>query len=73
MSECRFELQPLYCLECGAATGLLGTCDDAVWCERCNSARLRAYDEGARTGHDLVYSPREETGKSPMHVAKVPR
>lgn len=71
--ECRFELQPLYCLECRGATGILGTCEDAVWCEQCNSVRIRAYDEGARSGHDIVYSPQEERGKPPTHAAKIPR
>lgn len=73
VSECKFDLQPLYCGECGAYIGTLGTCDDFAWCERCNSKRLRAYEAGARSGHDLVYSPQYEKGKPPMHAAKVPR
>lgn len=72
-SECKFELAPLNCSECGAYIGVLGTCEDSAWCERCNSKALRAYDEGARSGHDLVYSPQNETGKSPMLAAKIRR
>lgn len=73
MIECQFELQPLTCMECGAFIGDLGTCEDAAWCERCNSVRLRAYEDGARSGHDIIYSPQFEKGKPPMLAAKVPR
>lgn len=73
MSECKFEQEPLNCIDCGAFVGVLGTCDDFAWCEMCNSKRLSAYDANARSGHDIVYSPQEERGKPPMHAAKVPR
>lgn len=39
--ECRFEMVTLYCVDCGGATGILGTCEDVVWCERCNSKPAR--------------------------------
>lgn len=70
MNECKFEQQPLNCIDCGAFIGVLGTCEDFAWCERCNSKRLNT---GERSGHDIVYSPQEEHGKPPMHAAKVPR
>lgn len=69
--ECKFDLQPLNCDECGAYVGVLGTCEDFAWCERCNSKMLRLYDSGARSGHDLVYSPQYEKSKPPMRAAKV--
>lgn len=69
--ECRFEQQPLYCTNCSAYIGVLGTCDDFAVCDNCQSRDLYKYEEGARRGHDLVYSPQFEKGKPPMHAAKV--
>lgn len=73
MSECQFELQPLYCGQCGAYVGVLGTCEDFAVCDTCQSKDLRDYEQGARRGHDLIYSPQQEKGKPPMHVGKLPR
>jgi hypothetical protein len=70
-NECRFELQPLYCGSCGAFIGSLGTCEDYAVCDRCQSQDLKDYENGARHGYDLVYSPQFEKGKPPMHVGKV--
>jgi DNA-directed RNA polymerase subunit RPC12/RpoP len=72
MDECKFDLQPLYCDECGAFVGNLGTCEDHAWCERCNS-RILATLEVKPSGYDLIYSPQEERGKPPMQVGKIPR
>ena len=72
MSECKFELHPLNCAQCGAFIGVLGTCEDYAVCDRCQSQDLRDYANGARRGHDLIYSPQFEKGKPPMHVAKIP-
>jgi hypothetical protein len=63
MSECQFEQQPLYCSDCGAYIGVLGTCEDFAQCDRCASRILRQYDEGARQGFDVVYSPEYEETK----------
>lgn len=71
MNECRFEQQPLSCCQCSAFIGVLGTCEDFAVCDKCQSQDLKDYDSGARRGHDLVYSPQDESGKSPMQVAKV--
>lgn len=71
MSECKFELKPLYCDQCGAFVGVLGTCEDFAVCDTCQSRDLTDYENGARRGHDLVYSPQFERGKPPMHVAKI--
>lgn len=71
-NECKFELQPLYCIDCGAFVGDLGTCEDFAWCEQCNSKRLSALGE-ERSGYDMIYSPQEEKGKPPMRASKVPR
>lgn len=68
--ECKFDLQPLSCIDCGAFIGDLGTCEDLAWCEACNSKRLDAYGM-KRSGYDLIYSPQEEHGKPPMRVNKV--
>lgn len=56
--ECKFDLQPLSCSECGAFIGTLGTCDDTAWCEKCNSKALRARlsNPAAHSGYDLIYS-----------------
>lgn len=70
MDECKFELEPLYCGECGAYIGVLGTCEDVGWCDNCHSRSLRNYEAGDRFGYDLIYSPQEERGKPPMHTAK---
>lgn len=70
--ECRFEQQPLLCDWCGAFVGVLGTCEDYAVCDACQSRDLRDYDNGARRGHDLVYSPQFEKGKPPMLAAKIP-
>lgn len=69
--ECKFELQPLNCGQCGAFVGVLGTCEDYAFCDNCQSRDLRHYEDGDRRGHDLVYSPQFENGKPPMHVGKV--
>lgn len=71
--ECRFEQQPLYCDECGAYVGVLGTCEDHAWCDNCHLKSLRQYEQGERYGYDLVYSPQHEKGKPPMHDAKIPK
>lgn len=70
-NECKFDLQPLYCDYCGAYIGVLGTCEDYALCDTCQSRDLKHWDEGARRGYDLVYSPREEKGKAPVHTGKV--
>jgi hypothetical protein len=72
MSECKFDLVPLYYDECGAYVGVLGTCEDRAWCDTCHSRSLRGYEAGDRYG-DLVYSPQYEKGKPPMQQAKVPK
>lgn len=69
-NECRFELQPLYCIDCGAFIGNLGTCEDWAWCERCNSRRLA---HAKKSGYDVIYSPQEEKGKPPMRASRVSR
>jgi hypothetical protein len=68
--ECRFELGPLSCSECGAFIGVLGTCEDSAWCEKCNSKTLAATlnDPNARSGSDLIYSPIEPYG--PLSITK---
>lgn len=71
MNECKFEQQPLYCGQCNAYIGVLGTCEDFAVCDKCNSRDLRDFETGARHGHDVVYSPQFEKGKPPMHAAKV--
>lgn len=70
-NECKFELQPLYCDECGAYVGALGTCEDRAWCNACNSKVLKDYNIGKRNGYDAVYSPQFEKGKPPMRQGKV--
>jgi len=73
MEECKFDLVPLNCDECGAFVGVLGTCEDHAWCDACHSKSLQNYDAGDRRGYDLVYSPQYEKGKPPMQQAKVPK
>ena len=55
MNECRFELVPLYCIDCGAATAELGTCDDHVWCRVCSSRHAKYISD-----FDTIYQPPEE-------------
>lgn len=71
--ECRFELQPLYCSECGAYIGVLGTCEDDAWCEACNSKALQAESNkpDARSGSDWIYNSVEP--KSARIITKEPR
>lgn len=68
MPECRFELVPLYCIDCGAAIGELGTCDDRAWCRVCSSRHAGYIDT-----EDSIYQPAFEDEKfyQLVHVNKV--
>jgi hypothetical protein len=37
MSECKFELSEIRCVECGKPTGDIGTCDDRAYCSECRT------------------------------------
>jgi hypothetical protein len=58
MNECRFDLKPLECANCGAYIGELGTCEDSAVCDNCLS--------GYKTGkaEDLIISPKYQETKS---------
>lgn len=63
--ECRFDLKPLHCAQCGAYIGELGTCEDEAVCGHCDSRGLEPWqDEDMVIGVDTVYQP-NEGGKTP--------
>lgn len=40
--DCKFELSPLNCSQCGSYIGELGTCEDFAICSACNTKVLKA-------------------------------
>lgn len=72
--ECRFEQVPLNCSQCGAFIGTLGTCEDVAVCDTCNTKAQRKFSPDTKTtGFDVIYSPQDEDGQSPLKKGKVKR
>jgi hypothetical protein len=72
-TECKFELQPLNCIQCGGYVGELGTCEDFAVCSACNTKVLKArFGDKASTDVDEIFSPAEE-GKFKYERAKIHR